>query len=196
MSRLTLLAAIAVAALAGKATALPRVLPAGSANAPVESLDLERYLGPWHEVARRPQFFQRHCVSDTTATYTRTSAERIRVINRCRDEDGEVIEAAGEARTTPRAGALEVSFLPRALAWLPVGWGDYWVVDLDPDYRWAVVGGPSRKALWVLARDPALPPALFDRIRQRAEARGYGIEDWILSPAQTAAMPQETSAAP
>ena len=86
------------------------------------------------------------------------------------------------------AGALEVSFLPAALSWLPIGWADYWVVDLDPDYRWAVVGGPSRGAMWVLARDRSLPPDILEGIKQRAKARGYVLDELILSPPQRDAM--------
>lgn len=161
-----------------------------NANAPVETLDLDRYLGTWHEVARLPQFFQRHCAKDTTATYALDEEGRLRVINRCVAEDGEVIEATGRARRTDVAGALEVSFLPAALSWLPIGWGDYWVVDLDADYGWAVVGGPSREAMWVLAREPALPAEVLEGIRQRAEARGYVLDDWIVSPRQREALAQ------
>jgi apolipoprotein D and lipocalin family protein len=77
-----------------------------------------------------------------------------------------------------------VRFAPEWLGWLPMVWADYWVVDLDPDYRWAVVGGPKQGAMWILARDPTLDPALFERIRQRAEARGYRLAELVVDPAQ------------
>lgn len=128
-------------------------------------------------------FFQRRCVRDTTATYAPTADGRLSVTNRCVTADGGVIDVSGVARTTGRPGALEVSFLPRALAWLPFGWADYWIIDLDPDYRWAVVGGPSRGALWVLARDPSIDPALLERLRQRASARGYDLGGLIVAAA-------------
>jgi apolipoprotein D and lipocalin family protein len=64
---------------------------------------------------------------------------------------------------------------------VPGVWADYWVVDLDPDYRWAVVGGPSRKYLWVLSRTPAMDRTTFDAIRSRAAQRGYQVQDLVMA---------------
>lgn len=183
--RATLLLALATSATACAAP-LPDALPEGSANEPVAELDLDRYDGTWHEVARLPMFFQRHCVGDTTATYTRQDDGTIEVRNACRTEDGQ-LESVGAARTTEAAaGALEVRFAPGWLGWVPMVWADYWVVDLDPSYRWAVVGGPGQGAMWILSREPTLEPALFERIKQRAEARGYELGELVVDPAQQA----------
>ena len=166
------------ATLASTPATLPAALPAGSPNQPVETLALSRYLGQWHEVARLPMFFQRKCVSDTTATYGRREDGRLTVRNACRKSNGQIMDVEGVARTTPTAGALEVQFAPE---WLPFGWADYWVIDLDPDYQWAVVGGPSRGALWILSRSPTMDPALLERLRQRAEARGYRLDKLLVA---------------
>jgi apolipoprotein D and lipocalin family protein len=165
--------------------ALPPPLPAGSPNAPVAELDVDRYMGLWHEVARRPMFFQRDCVGDTTATYERQTDGGIRVRNACRTADG-LITSSGMARRAGQGGALEVRFAPGWLGWLPFVWADYWVVDLDPDYTWAVVGGPGQGAMWVLSREPTLDPDLLERILERAAARGYRRDDLIVDPAQRA----------
>lgn len=167
---------------------VPAALPAGAPNAPVDALDLERYAGRWHEVARLPMFFQRKCIADTTATYTLRPDGSIEVTNACRTEDG-IIVANGSARRTGDSGALEVRFAPAWLGWLPMVWADYWVVDLDPEYQWAVVGGPKRGAMWILAREPSLEPAVFERLRQRAEARGYRVDTLVIDPAQQARDP-------
>lgn len=183
-----LVAAVPAAAAAPPAsTTLPDALPAGSPNAPVATLDLDRYAGTWHEVARLPMWFQRHCARDTTATYTRLPDGRIEVRNACVREDGRVDASTGVARSTGGpAGALEVRFAPRWLGWIPALWADYWVVDLDPGYQWAVVGGPGQGALWVLSRTPSMEPALLARLRERAEARGYALDDLIVAPAAQA----------
>jgi apolipoprotein D and lipocalin family protein len=185
LRRSALLAALLASVLlfSASAEALPERLPPGTPNAPVTALDLDRYAGRWHEVARLPMFFQRKCIADTTATYTSRGDGSIEVRNACRTEDG-VIETTGAARRAGDGGALEVRFAPEWLGWLPMVWADYWVVDLDPDYRWAVVGGPKQGAMWILARDPTLDPALFERIRQRAEARGYRLAELVVDPAQ------------
>lgn len=152
------------------------------ANEPVKQLDLERYLGQWHEIAHLPMFFQRQCVDDITATYTGMPDGRIAVHNACRTQDGKTDAADGVARTTGKAaGALEVRFAPAWLSWLPWVWADYWVLDVDPDYRWAVVGSPSRDYLWVLAREPHMQRTQFEALRHRAAQRGYPVEKLVMA---------------
>jgi apolipoprotein D and lipocalin family protein len=163
------------------------VLVAGSAlgaepQTTVGEVDLARYAGQWFEIAKYPNRFQQHCVADTTATYRRLDDGRIAVVNRCRTRDG-ADEADGVARPVDgRTDRLEVSFLPAALRWLPIGWGDYWIIELAPDYRYAVVGEPSRKYLWVLARARALAPEDRRAIETRLPAHGYDPAKLVDSP--------------
>lgn len=144
------------------------------ANRPVAELDLDRYAGIWHEIARLPSFFQRHCVDSVTAIYTRRPDGTLEVRNMCRTAEGALTEHLGIARQVD-GGALKVRFAPDWLAWLPSIWAPYWVVDLDPEYAWAVVGGPSRRYLWILSRTPSMERALFEAIRDRAAQRGYPV---------------------
>jgi apolipoprotein D and lipocalin family protein len=141
----------------------------------VPSVDLDRYAGRWYEIARLPNRFQRECDSGTTATYTLRPDGRITVVNECRTAGGRTKSAKGTARVASRQGPntkLKVTFF-----W-PFS-GDYWVIDLDPDYRWAVVGEPRRKYLWVLAREPRLAEAEYARILERAKRQGYNLEALI-----------------
>jgi apolipoprotein D and lipocalin family protein len=163
------------------------VLAAGavSAAAPlatVGSVDLARYAGQWHEVAKYPNRFQQQCVGETTATYALRDDGKVSVVNRCRTRDGHE-EVSGVARPVDgRTDRLQVSFLPAALRWLPIGWGDYWVIELAPDYRYAVVGEPSRQYLWVLSRTPALAPEDRRAIEARLPAHGYDPARLVDSP--------------
>ena len=151
-------------------------------NKPVPALDLDRYTGRWHEIAHLPMFFQRKCASDTTATYTRKPDGTIEVDNACRKQDGEMQRSIGAARPVAGSpGALEVRFAPKWLGWVPGVWADYWVVDLDPNYRWAVVGGPSQKYLWILSRSPTMDQATLDGIKDRATKRGYDITKLVMT---------------
>lgn len=171
---------LALALLLASATATAQdALP----NAPVTSLDLRRYSGQWHEIAHLPMFFQRKCVANITATYTPREDGQLGVRNACDTADGQSLVSRGTARRVPgKPGQLEVRFAPDWLRWAPMVWADYWVVELDPGYRWAVVGGPSRRYLWVLSRSPVMARAEFEAIRARAARRGYPVEKLVFPP--------------
>lgn len=135
----------------------------------VPALDISRYLGKWHEIAAFPMYFQRNCIGDTTAEYTLRPDGELAVRNRCRTQDGHD-EANGRAWVNDPAhpAQLKVSFF----------WpfrSDYWVIGLDADYRWAVVGNPNRKYLWILSRTPALPQPMLDAALNAATAQGYDL---------------------
>jgi apolipoprotein D and lipocalin family protein len=176
------LLALALAAGSSFAAGLP---PAVLPNDPVPALDLQRYAGQWHEIAHLPMFFQRKCVANITATYTLRPEGTVGVRNACDDEDGKRMVSEGTARPVRgHPGRLQVRFAPDWLAWVPMVWADYWVVDLDPDYGWAVVGGPSRDSLWILSRKPTMDRATYEALRARAAQRGYPVEELVL-PANT-----------
>jgi apolipoprotein D and lipocalin family protein len=143
---------------------------------PVAALDLARYAGTWHEIARYPNWFQRNCAGEVTATYTLRGDGMVGVLNACRKADGETIRAAGVARRPDAVRApakLEVRFAPDWLAWLPFVWADYWVIDLAPDYSHVLVGEPTREYFWILARSPRVDDATYARLLDRAKALGY-----------------------
>jgi apolipoprotein D and lipocalin family protein len=170
------------------AAALVAILSIQSAFAsdvkPVENLDLDRYLGTWVEIAAIPQFFQRKCVRDTRATYTAAEASLIRVDNVCTRDDGAKERVEGRARRVDAdpAARLEVSFVELFGAyrfWLSAA---YWVIALDANYRWAVVGHPSRRYGWVLAREPRLSPAVLAEIIGRVKLQGYDACEFVVTP--------------
>jgi apolipoprotein D and lipocalin family protein len=160
---------------------------------PIASLDVARYLGTWYQVALYPNWFQSQCVSETTATYRERGDGAIDVRNRCRKATGEFDEAIGYAvptgtlsEGTLRPAQLEVSFLPSWLRWAQAvghwGWGAYWVIQLAPDYRYAVIGEGSRKYLWVLSRTPALTEADEAAIRARLLQQDYDLSRLQMHP--------------
>jgi apolipoprotein D and lipocalin family protein len=154
---------------------LVRAAESGSPMRVVPSVDLARYAGKWYEIARLPNRFQRDCAADVTATYALRPDGKITVVNECRTSEGKQKSAKGTARLASEKGPntkLKVSFF-----W-PFS-GNYWIIDLDADYRWAVVGEPDRKYLWILSRDPQLDEALYRRLVQRAQQQGYDVAPLI-----------------
>jgi apolipoprotein D and lipocalin family protein len=148
----------------------------------VPQVDLKRYAGTWHEIARLPNEFQKQCAAEVTATYTPNDDGTVGVVNRCRTAAGDWDVAEGVATPQDATNAkLKVSFLPAAIRWLPFGRGDYWVIELDPDYRWVMVGEPQRKYLWVLSRDPLLPQDALESMLGRAREAGFPVDRIKLS---------------
>ncbi|MDE2394957.1 MAG: lipocalin family protein [Burkholderiales bacterium] len=157
---------------------------AARAAAPIAALDVQGYMGTWHQLAHYPNRFQQQCVRDTTATYRLIGRAAIEVDNRCTTADGKQDRVVGLARpprgATIQAGrlepaSLEVSFLPASLRWLPLGWGRYDVVWLAPDARVAVVSEPSKTYLWVLGRDPALSVERWQAVQAFLVQAGFDL---------------------
>lgn len=142
-------------------------------------VDIARYMGTWHEVARLPNRFQERCVGDVTATYTLLADGTITVLNRCRKESGKFMEVEGRARLAEKDGPanrLEVRFAPGWLAWLPLVWAQYWIIHLDEEHRHAIVGGLSRKYLWILSRDASPSESTMRDLITIAGKQGYPVE--------------------
>ncbi len=148
----------------------------------VRNVDLQRYVGLWYEIAKIPNRFQKQCANGTTATYSLRDDGRIDVFNQCVEEDGRRNEAKGLAKIVPGTGdtQLEVSFVS-FLGWRPF-WGDYWIIGLDEEYQWAVVGTPDRKYGWVLARTTSLDSGAMNDIFAILAANGYDRDEFEMSP--------------
>jgi apolipoprotein D and lipocalin family protein len=146
------------------------IVSASHADAPMQTVanvDLTRYLGKWFEVSSIPNRFQSMCVADTQAEYKKDE-DIVRVINRCRKSDGSVTVAKGRAKIVEGSNnsKLRVSFF-----W-PF-YGNYWILALDPDYRWVLVGEPDRKYGWILSRSPQLDALTVNQILDKAVTLGY-----------------------
>ena len=142
----------------------------------VDKVDVARYLGTWHQVAWIPNSFQGDCASDTKATYTLDGAD-LRVLNQCKDAKGKTTEANGIAKIVEGSNnaKLRVSFFRPF-------YGNYWVLALDPDYKWVLVGEPKRSFGWVLARENKLDEATLNKVLDRAVSLGYDRSAFKMSP--------------
>jgi lipocalin len=146
--------------------------------ATAQDLDLSRYLGKWYEIVRRPISFEADCVG-VTAEYSARSDGKINVKNSCRRVtcNGKPSVSQGLA-TVPdpnNPAKLKVSFF----------WpfqSDYWVLEIDPEYSYAVVGSPDRQYFWILSRTPSLAESVIESILERFHAVGFDFSQLIRTP--------------
>lgn len=141
----------------------------------VNELDIEKYLGTWYEIARYDHSFERGLVG-VTATYSYRKDGKIKVVNAGYKGtlDGQQSEAVGKAKIPNPAipSKLKVSFF-----WF--FYGDYFVLELDKDYKWAVIGSSSDKYLWILSRWPQMNDELYQQILNGLTQRGYNVSQLI-----------------
>ena len=147
----------------------------------VDKVQLDRYLGVWYEIARKPMYFENKCSRDITATYTLNENGNVSVTNRCFSKDGQLQQSIGEAfvQNAPFNTKLKVSFLPEAIRWLSVARGDYWILKIDDDYQTVLVGEPRRKYMWVLSRSAQPDQAVVNEYLEYAKSVGYNLTDLI-----------------
>ncbi len=148
---------------------------------PVHGFDARRYLGTWHEIARLDHGFERG-LTPVTATYAARDDGGISVLNRGYDPaQAKWREATGRAYflVDRHTASLKVSFFGPF-------YGGYHVFALDPEYRWAMIAGPSRDYFWILARDPVLSPDLLADLLQRARLAGFATDQLIFPGAARA----------
>ncbi|MFA5138303.1 MAG: lipocalin family protein [Elusimicrobiota bacterium] len=134
---------------------------------PMPQVDLARYMGRWYEIVRYTHYFERGC-RDVTADYGLRPDGRVDVINICRKGEALKVKTARAIgwSTHPSNSRLKVRFF----------WpftGDYWIVGLDTQYRWAMIGSPHKDYFWLLAREPKLDAALEAQIFDQARRLGY-----------------------
>jgi apolipoprotein D and lipocalin family protein len=168
-----ILAMSSVAILAGCAAQHPDLPTQANVN-------LKKYAGTWYEQARLPNNFQKDCVGDVRADYGLRPDGTFAVTNRCRQADGSIETASGEARLAGSGdrrnpAKLEVRFAPKWTSWLPMVWGDYWIIRIRGDYQYSLVGTPNRKYLWVLSRKKKADEAAVDALLDYARNLGFSV---------------------
>lgn len=168
LNRLIIGLSVAAALLLGGCTSVPEGVQ------PVRGFDLDRYLGTWYEIARLDHSFERG-LTDVSATYSRRDDGGVRVLNRGWNPDKQAWkQAEGKAYFIGPAdvASLKVSFFGPF-------YGGYHVFALDPDYRWAMLSGPSRDYFWILARTPELPDSVLQPLLAQARQAGFATEALI-----------------
>lgn len=134
----------------------------------VPFVDLKRYGGTWYEIAKYPNKSQKQCAGNTTATYNFKPDGEVEIVSRCVTKDGKMDDTTGTAKVIDKQtnARLKGSFAGFSSA-------PYWVIDLDENYQYAVVGSPERKHLWILSRAPEMSDATYQKILRKIEVAGY-----------------------
>lgn len=142
---------------------------------PVSGFDVDQYLGTWYEIARLDHSFERG-LSEVTANYSMNDkGTSVRVLNRGYNADKakwNTAEGKAKFRSDKTVGSLKVSFFGPF-------YGGYHIVELDPDYQHALIAGPSKNYLWILARSPELDDAIYQNLVQTAKDLGFSTEELI-----------------
>ena len=149
----------------------------------VAAVDLSRYMGQWYEIAAIPIVFERRCVADSLANYSLLPDQKIEVVNSCRMANGQRIASIGRAWVTdPQTNAkLRVAFT-NIWGVRRFARGDYWILSVDPEYRFAIVGHPTRRYGWILSRTPLIPPENLVNLSKQLVALGYDPCRFMIMP--------------
>jgi apolipoprotein D and lipocalin family protein len=155
----------------GIVTGLLNTQPAMSQREYVKSLDLQRYLGVWYEIARYPHKFEKNLVG-VTATYSLQDNGNISVVN-----SGHLLTLGGRMKTAygkakfagkEHNGHLKVSFFLFFYA-------DYLILDLEENYQWAIIGSSSDNYLWILSKTPQMSPVTYKMLLEKVRSMGYDV---------------------
>ena len=144
----------------------------------VKELDLNRYMGTWYEIARFPHSFEKNLVG-VTATYSLRNNGKIRVLNEGYKKrlNGKRSKAVGKAKIPDKnePGKLKVSFFWNFYA-------DYYVLELDENYQYAMIGSSGDKYFWILCRTPQMDTKTYEMLLEKARQRGYNLKKLIKVP--------------
>lgn len=147
----------------------------------VQNVDLNQYAGDWHEIARIDHWFQKGCVN-SMATYNIRDDGDVEVINKCQigSTDGKSKEAKGRAWVVDQKSnsKLKVQF-PLSSIKLPFLSGDYWIIELDEDYQFVMVGEEKREYLWILSRTKILPDETLKMLVDKARKTGFPVDSLV-----------------
>jgi len=149
----------------------------------VPYVDLARYEGKWFEIARIPNRFQKKCLGNVAANYKILPEEKLEVLNSCLQHDGETALTTGRAKIKDEKtnAKLKVSFVDIAGRYIYLFGGDYWVIDLDSNYQWAVIGTPNRKYGWILSRTETLDITTLYSLSKSLKDKFYDLCDFTMT---------------
>lgn len=152
---------------------------------PVASVDLKRYMGLWHEIARLPNAFEANCIQ-STSQYTLTENGDVHFLNSCLKANGreKQAKAMGQVSNAPSNSKLKINFAPKWLQWTGFGSTEHWIIDLGKNYEYAVVSEPGKRYLWILSRSPVLEKQTYDSIISKLKGLHFDLSHLVVNERQ------------
>ena len=150
----------------------------GQTVSAVPSLDLPKFTGNWYEIARLPTKRDKSCDHDSVVLIALgDKKDSLQLVIACQTKKGftQVRNVDGKPEDKTSDGKLKVTTI----------WPftrKYWVLAVDPNYDWALVGSPNHKELWVLARALTMDAPLLATIEGKASAEGFDTGKLISTP--------------
>jgi apolipoprotein D and lipocalin family protein len=158
----------------------------------VPHVDLPRYMGDWYVIANIPYFAEKDCF-DSIESYALRADGRIDNWFRCRKGSFDApLEQKASAVVTVVNKTTNAEWRVKFFKIISV---QYWILNLDPNYQWVMVGHPSRRYGWIMARAKTLDEATYQRILQATSAQGYDPARFQKVPQRPAAVAPEPAAA-
>lgn len=157
--------------------------PAQAPPRPVTSLDLRKFAGTYHEIARIPQPGDL-CAADVRSRFAVRPDGGLDVVDTCRNADG----SPGELRRVARVAGGRGNAMWRVRvgpAWqspLRRAWREFWILAVGPEYGYAVIGDPARQTLRILSRLPSMPPMAYRQVIEIARSNGYDAGRLVITP--------------
>lgn len=149
---------------------------------PVSFVDLKRYTGTWYEIARLPNATETNCMRITTE-YTLKQNGLLSILSRCTKENGYARESQGKVRinNSPSNSMMSTNFVPHWLSWTGIGWEDYWIIDIDKNYQFAVISDPNKDYLWILSRKESIDKTIYEKIIDKLKNQHFDLSHLIVS---------------
>jgi len=135
-----------------------------------KSVNLSRYIGTWYEIAAIPNYFQKDCFCTTVNYSLPKNANYMKIYNFCRkgSNKGKISDVNGKGFVVKGSGNAKL----RVQFFWPFR-GDYWIIYLNKEYKYAMVGEPSRERLWIISRKPKMSLKIYNRLKRVAQDYGY-----------------------
>ncbi len=135
----------------------------------VSYVDLNRFMGDWYVIANIPTFIEKNATNAIESYSLNEKGQVSTEFTFFQDSpNGEkkIYKPIGYIHNTETNAEWRMQFI-----WpfkMP-----FYIIDLDKEYSYTVIGIPSRKYVWIMARESVLADEIYDKIINNLSMIGY-----------------------